>query len=116
MPKNNFPKAGDYIKNLKEKQKKSRVYSKNQAIGLALGEILEDRSHKILYMSLAKQYDGEVLLALAKDIAQRREVKELGAYFMKVLKAKVAENKIFKKPAIKKKKQLRLKIRSKSQK
>ncbi|MDP1706743.1 MAG: hypothetical protein Q8L36_02895 [bacterium] len=99
-----------YLKNLKEKRKKSRVYSRHQSIGLALGEILEDRSHKILYISLAKKYDPDRLLALAKDIAQREGVKNRGAYFMKVFKTRIDTD--FKRinTDIKKKKQLRLKI------
>jgi len=109
MPEHNFSSAGAYLKNLKEKQKKSRVYSRHQAIGLALGEILEDRFHKILYISLAKKYDPDRLLSLAKDIADRLGVKNRGAYFMKVLK----EQNLNVKNIEKKKKQLKLKIKSK---
>ncbi|MDP2638755.1 MAG: hypothetical protein Q8P06_01135 [Candidatus Azambacteria bacterium] len=100
-----------YLKNLKEKRKKSRVYSRHQSIGLALGEILEDRSHKILYISLAKKYDPDRLLALAKDIAQREGVKNRGAYFMKVFKTRIDTD--FKRinTDIKKKKQLKLGIK-----
>lgn len=110
MPEHNFSAAGAYLKNLKEKRKKSRVYSRHQSIGLALGEILEDRSHKILYISLAKKYDPDRLLALAKDIAQREGVKNRGAYFMKVFKERIDTD--FKRinTDVRKKKQLRLKI------
>lgn len=110
MSENNFSSAGAYLKNLREKGKKSRVYNHYQAIGLALSDILEDRSHKILYISLAKKYDAGRLLEIAKDIADRAGVRNRGAYFMKVLKEqKIAGLKPIK--LEKKKKQLKLKIR-----
>jgi len=76
-----------YTNLLKERAKKSRVYQPHQMTGLILAEILEDPKHKSLYMKLAKNYDNDELLHRAKDIAERKNIKNKGAYFMKVLKA-----------------------------
>lgn len=62
------------------------MYSEHQMTGLMLAEILNDQAHKSLYMRLAKTYDNDRLLKLAKDIADRANVKNMGAYFMKMLK------------------------------
>ena len=43
-----------------------------------------DERHKALYIKLAKENDAERLLALAKDIAERKNVQNKGAYFMRV--------------------------------
>ncbi|AKM78181.1 MAG: hypothetical protein UY31_C0009G0015 [Candidatus Wolfebacteria bacterium GW2011_GWE1_48_7] len=75
----------DYINKLKERGKVSHVYKKFQDIGLQLAEILCDSKHKALYIKLAKQYDESLLLSLAKDTAERSNVANKGAYFMKVL-------------------------------
>lgn len=83
MAKSLFPK--DYLSIIKERTKASRVYKQHQSVGLALAEILEDDSHKSLYMKLAKQHDHQMLIALAKDIAERKNVQNRGAYFMRML-------------------------------
>ncbi|MBI3046519.1 MAG: hypothetical protein HYY86_03240 [Candidatus Harrisonbacteria bacterium] len=76
----------EYFKTLKERSKKSRVYQPHQMAGLILAEILEDPKHKSLYMKLAKKYDNNELLRLAKDLAERKNIENRGAYFMKMLK------------------------------
>ncbi len=75
----------DYLKSLKERGKESRVYKKYQMTGLMLAEILGDSAHKALYIKLAKEHDEEKLVALAKDIAEKKNVRNKGAYFMKML-------------------------------
>lgn len=75
-----------YLETLKARGQTSRVYVTHQLTGLILADILEDREHKSLYMKLAKQYRERDLLALAKDIAERKNIKNKGAYFMKMLK------------------------------
>ncbi|PIR98497.1 MAG: hypothetical protein COT88_01580 [Candidatus Colwellbacteria bacterium CG10_big_fil_rev_8_21_14_0_10_41_28] len=75
----------DYIAELKKRSKDSKVYSEHQLVGLELAEILQDDSHKSLYMKLAKEYSKDKLLRLAKSIAERENVENKGAYFMKVL-------------------------------
>lgn len=95
----------DYLDKLKERGKTSHVYQKFQDIGLQLAEILSDTKHKALYIKLAKQYDDSLLLSLAKDTAERGNVANKGAYFMKVLHERYPLPKQEKKaPAPKKKK------------
>lgn len=75
-----------YVKVLKERSKTSRVYKPHQMSGLLLADILDDQEHKSLYMRLAKQYDPQKLLQIAKDLAERDNIQNRGAYFMKMLK------------------------------
>ncbi|MBU2101341.1 hypothetical protein KKH05_01310 [Patescibacteria group bacterium] len=74
-----------YFDELKRRADESKVYSEHQMMGLMLAEILEDEEHKSLYMKLAKEYDADRLLKLAKDIADRPNIENRGAYFMKML-------------------------------
>ena len=76
----------DYIKTLKERMKKSRVYTPFQSTALLLTEILNDKEHKALYMRVSKMYDNQQLIGLAKDLAERKNVDNRGAYFMRMLK------------------------------
>jgi|SRR3989344_2167736 len=73
-----------YLDTLRERAKTSHVYRKYQLIGLLISQILEDEKHKALYIKLAKEHDEERLLALAKDIAERKNIQNKGAYFMRV--------------------------------
>ena len=77
----------DYIELLKQRAKESRVYAEHQMTGLMLAEILHDEKHKSLYMRLAKKHDKDMLLKLAKDVADRKNIANPGAYFMKLLKS-----------------------------
>lgn len=77
--------AASYLKKLKTRSKESHVYRKYQLLGLEIAEILHDEKHKSLYIKLAKERGGENLRQLAKDIAERRNVKNKGAYFMKMI-------------------------------
>jgi hypothetical protein len=74
-----------YFTELKRRAKESRVYRNYQLIGLEIADILRDRGHKALYIKLAKEGDVRRLLAIAKDVAERKEVKNHGAYFMRVI-------------------------------
>lgn len=75
----------DYLEILKERAKKSHVYRKYQMIGLMIAQLLNDEKHKSLYIKLAKKHNNEHLLSIAKDVAERKNIKNKGAYFMKVL-------------------------------
>jgi len=77
-----------YITELKRRAKESHVYRNYQLTGLEIADILHDRSHKSLYIKLAKEGNARRLLAAAKDVAERKDVKNPGAYFMKVVMAK----------------------------
>ena len=74
-----------YLKKLRQRGKDSRVYRKHQLFGLEIAQILSDEKHKSLYIKLAKEHGGERLMRLAKEVAERRGIKNKGAYFMKVL-------------------------------
>lgn len=75
----------NYIKTLEERSRTSKVYKKHQLVGLELTELLSDNKHKALYIKLAKKYKAEKLIPLAKDISERKNIKNKGAYFMRVL-------------------------------
>jgi hypothetical protein len=77
--------ASSYVKKLKQRAKDSHVYRKYQLMGLEIAQILEDEKHKSLYIKLAKEHGGEKMMRLAKDVAERRGIKNKGAYFMKIL-------------------------------
>ena len=74
-----------YLETLQKRAKESRVYSFHQLVGLDIAKILEDEGHKSLYMRLAKTRNPGELLGLAKDIAERKNVSNKGAYFMSML-------------------------------
>jgi hypothetical protein len=75
----------EYIETLKERAKKSHVYRKYQLTGLVIASLLNDEKHKSLYIKLAKKHDNDDLLRIAKDVSERKRVKNKGAYFMRVL-------------------------------
>jgi len=50
-----------------------------------IAEILHDDKHKALYIKLAKERNQNKLLELAKGIAERPNIKNKGAYFMKMV-------------------------------
>ncbi|MDI6734493.1 MAG: hypothetical protein QMD50_03345 [Patescibacteria group bacterium] len=81
----------DYIKILKERMKILKVYSVYQMTGLSIADLLEDRAHKSLYMKLAKKYNNDWLMRLARDVASRNNIQNKGAYFMKLLQSKIKE-------------------------
>ena len=88
MTKNGPKRASkdEYLNQYKERAKTSRVYRKYQMTGLALAEILEDDKHKSLYIKLAKNGNDEKLIRLAKNVAERKNIKNKGAYFMNLWK------------------------------
>lgn len=75
-----------YAEKLAKRSRESRVYRQFQLVGLEIAEILSDRKHKALYIKLAKGGDGERLLRTAKEIAEKKNVKNKGAYFMSIIK------------------------------
>jgi len=80
-----MPLDENYISKLKKRSQESHVYQKHQLVGLEIADLLDDRKHKALYIKLAKQGNGEHLLGVAKEISKKKEVKNKGAYFMKVI-------------------------------
>jgi len=79
-----MPLDANYLELLKKRGEESHVYRDYQLTGLEVAEMLGDRIHKALYMKLAKQYGASALLSVARRISDQKEVKNKGAYFMKV--------------------------------
>jgi len=77
-----------YMDELQRRSRESRVYKQYQLIGLLIAEALGDEEHKSLYIKLAKEHDGDELLRIAKDVSERRNIENRGAYFMKILESK----------------------------
>ena len=81
----------DYLRELTERGRTSRVYREYQLIGLLVAEILNDEKHKSLYIKLAQKHGSQKMLQLAKDVADRKRIKNKGAYFMKMLEIEKRE-------------------------
>ncbi|MBI5732419.1 hypothetical protein HY967_00460 [Candidatus Jorgensenbacteria bacterium] len=84
-----------YMDALRERANTSHAYTSHQLIGLEIADILEDPKHKALYIKLAKEHGPHELLKLAKDVASRSNINNMGAYFMRLvgeLKFKNNEN------------------------
>ena len=81
-------KHQNYLDILRERARGSRVYKKYQLVGLEIAKLLGDEKHKSLYIKLAKEKDQERLLCLAKEVAERTNIKNKGAYFMKIIMPK----------------------------
>ena len=75
----------NYLELIRERGKRSRVYRQYQLVGLELAELLRDPAHKALYIKLAKERNADELRELARSVAGRKKVRNLGAYFMYLL-------------------------------
>jgi len=82
-----------YKEELERRKKQSKVYKSYQLTGLTIADILGDRKHKSLYIKLCKEYGENKMIMLAKDVAERENVKNLGGYFMEVFTRMAAEGK-----------------------
>lgn len=80
--------SGEYLKSIRERAENKRVGHKHQLIGLEVADILNDRDHKALYIKLVKEFGEQKIMALAKDVAGRNNIKNKGAYFMRMLHMK----------------------------
>ncbi len=74
-----------YLEKLRERKGESKAYTKHQLVGLEIAAILDDFAHKALYIKLAKEKDSDKLLEVAKDVASRENIKNKGAYFMRIV-------------------------------
>lgn len=77
----------NYFEELKKRSQKSKVYTSYQLTGLEIANILEDWKHKSLYIKLAKKHGDQKLRELAKRVAEKKNIQNKGAYFMRVLKS-----------------------------
>ena len=78
---------------LRQRGKESHVYKPYQLLGLELSQILGDPKHKALYIKMAKEGDAGRLRGIAKDVADRKDVKNKGAYFMRVVMGEMKKRK-----------------------
>jgi hypothetical protein len=110
----------DYLDKLLKRRLKTRVFKDFQHTGLALSQILEDQKHKSFYIKLAKYINKQDLISIAKDVAERKNIANKGAYFMELIKQKGLLDKLKKENLWKKKKkkeksgQLKLKMKNRS--
>ena len=74
-----------YLSDINKRKNDSRVYRDYQFIGLEVAKLLVDESHKALYIKLTKQFGTERMMTLAKSVAEITNVRNKGAYFMKLL-------------------------------
>ncbi|MFH1246561.1 MAG: hypothetical protein V1489_02175 [Candidatus Liptonbacteria bacterium] len=70
---------------LKKRAKESKVYKSFQLHGLEIAQILGDEKHRSLYIKLAKEHDPQMLRRIARSVAEKRGVRNRGAYFMAIL-------------------------------
>lgn len=75
----------DYLAILAKRAQQKRIHHQFQLIGLEIAALLRDMEHKSLYIKYAKEYGASRMLALAKDVAERRDVENRAAYFMVVV-------------------------------
>ncbi|MDO8470252.1 MAG: hypothetical protein Q7S84_04555 [bacterium] len=74
-----------YLEALKRRTTKSRAYKRHQQVGAEIAELLHDQKHTSLYIKLAMQHDERELRAAAKRAAEDPNVRNPGAYFMRLL-------------------------------
>ncbi len=75
----------NYIKELEKRKGKGYIKTSYQLVGLNIAVILRDMEHKSLYIKLAKESNPDTLLRIAKTVAEREDVKNRGAYFMRLI-------------------------------
>lgn len=75
-----------YIQKLKERKENKRISQDFQLAGLEIANLLSDLDHKSLYIKLAKQHGISTMMSIAKEVADRKNVKNPGAYFMRLLR------------------------------
>lgn len=78
----------EYLSLLNRRAKESRSYRAFQTTGTDIADILGDQKHIALYIKIAKTIDGQTLLQTAKLIMQNKNVRNPGAYFMRIAKEK----------------------------
>lgn len=74
-----------YMERIKTRSKDTRISKPYQLIGLEIADILDDRRHKALYIKWAKEKNPIELLRVAKEVEEKKDVKNKGAYFMRVV-------------------------------
>lgn len=85
--------GNNHLETIRARAKTSHIHRSYQLIGFEIAVILKDLAHKSLYMKLAKEHNADRLLALAKRVAEKKEVQNKGGYFMRVMKEEFKSNK-----------------------
>jgi hypothetical protein len=80
-----MPSMKEYMKTLAGRKKETRAFTQHQATGAELAVMLDDVKHTALYIKLAMQFNETRLRGIAKNIAENKEIRNKGAYFMSVL-------------------------------
>lgn len=80
-----FQDKDSYLLTLRDRKKVSKIYQKHQLIGLEIATMLDDLGHRSFYMKLAREKNADAVLGLAKDVASRSQIRNKGAYFMKII-------------------------------
>jgi hypothetical protein len=78
----------EYFSLLNQRAKQSHAYRAFQTTGTDVADILGDQKHIALYIKIAKTVNAQVLLQTAKLIMQNNNVRNPGAYFMRIAKEK----------------------------
>ena len=79
--------SGGDLQEVSKRAGQTRVSKSYQVIGLEVAGILGDFGHKSLYIKLAKEHGEDKILRIAKTVAEKKDIKNKGAYFMKVLQS-----------------------------
>ena len=84
----NMKSIKSIISETKHKDRPKNLSREFQVYGVYLAESLEDTKHYSLYIKLAKENNQDRLMRLAKEVAEKKNIKNKGAYFMSLLKKK----------------------------
>ncbi|PIT93239.1 MAG: hypothetical protein COU06_00885 [Candidatus Harrisonbacteria bacterium CG10_big_fil_rev_8_21_14_0_10_38_8] len=76
----------NYLSELNKRSQNKRVTTDYQLTGLEVAMMLRDMKHKALYIKLAKQHGSDKIIAIAKTVLERKDIKNPGAYFMTLTK------------------------------
>ena len=107
-----------YLEEIRKRRKESKIYKEFQLVGLEIADMLGDQKNIAIYMRLAKNGNKSLLFSIAKDVSERKGIKNKLAYFMKVLQKegtkRVVQKKQKPKPILShSKKYLRTKVHNK---
>jgi len=100
----------NYLTELKKRAGESHIYRNYQMVGLEISRLLGDPQHKTLYIKIAKSYNRQLLLEIAKNVAESKTVLNRGAVFMHALQQKVGKLRFVKNKPKKKKKAILKKL------
>ena len=80
-----FNSGKQYLYTMRERGLQRNVQFEFQLVGLEVAALFGDYAHKALYIKLTKQHGKDKILRLAKMVAGQNNVRNKGAYFMRLL-------------------------------